>query len=150
MLQVKNKIRSGKSVQVFPAGREANTSSCGEKIEPDKIISGATLCNRTRPCGTAPESGSTIAGEPTIIIHENGGDDTGQVISSYLRSSGIVHRAMRLFEEWNYHPARISSSKIPVDILAIRKDTVLLVQVISSRATVLDAASMTGQYGEKI
>jgi hypothetical protein len=61
-----------------------------------------------------------------------------------------VHRALRLLEDWKYQPARISSSSIPVDILAIRKDTVLLVQVISSKSPVLDAANLTQQYGEKI
>jgi hypothetical protein len=121
-------------------------SEKGDVATPGQIVSGAHSRIRMTPRA----AGRTLpAGETTIIVHEEGGD-TAEAVSAYLRSSGIVHRAMRLFEEWHYLPARISSSRIPVDILAIRQDTALLVQVIRCRDPVMNAATLTEQYGKKI
>lgn len=92
----------------------------------------------------------TEGGEPALGLSGSRERDAEEVISSYLRSAGIVHRALRLFEDWKYQPARIICSCIPVDIIAIRRDQVLLVQVISSRAPDMDAATLTRQYGSKI
>ncbi len=146
MSPAKNTTKTGKSSNEIPAGSEADALSSGAKIETDIMASGATSRIRTTPRATDQ---TLPAGEATIIIYEEGGD-TSEAVRAYLRSSGIVHRAMRLFEDWQYQPARISSSKIPVDILAIRNDTVLLVQVISTRTRELNAAALTSQYGEKI
>lgn len=146
MTMVKNTTKTGKSPKDSPAGSEADAIASGEKIETDLMASGATYSIRSTPRAAHSRSAT---GEPTIIVYEKGGDTT-EIVNAYLRSSGIVHRAMRLFEEWEYQPARISSSRIPVDILALRKDTALLVQVIHSKASVLDAATLTELYGEKI
>ena len=146
MTMVKNTTKTGKSPKDSPAGSEADAIASGEKIETDLMASGATYSIRSTPRAAHSRSAT---GEPTIIVYEKGGDTT-EIVNAYLRSSGIVHRAMRLFEEWEYQPARISSSRIPVDILALQKDTALLVQVIHSKASVLDAATLTELYGEKI
>jgi len=140
-------IKTVKSSKEIPAGSEAEAAASGEKSETDHMLSGAPSRIRNTP---RAEAGKTLpAGETTIIIYEEGGD-TSAAVNAYLRSSGIVHRAMRLFEEWHYQPARISSSRIPVDILAIRQDTALLVQVIHCRAPVMNARTLTEQYGKKI
>jgi hypothetical protein len=121
----------------------------GDVAKPGHMASGALYSNRIIPRTAEPATGGAAAGETTFIVYQEGGD-TSEAVSAYLRSSGIVYRAMRLFEDWQYQPARISSSRIPVDILAIGKETALLVQVIHSRAPVLDAATLTEQYGKKI
>jgi len=146
MSLTRNTTKTGRSQKSIPAGSDGEAIASGAKIETDLILSGATSRIRTTPRAAVPP---LPAGETTIIIYEKGGD-TSEAVSAYLRSSGIVHRAMLLFEDWQYQPARISSSKIPVDILAIRKETALLVQVIHCRAPVLNAATLTEQYGKKI
>ncbi len=146
MSPTKNTTKTGKTQKGIPAGSEAEVPASGEKIETDRMASGAHSRIRTTPRAAVPQ---LPAGETTIIVYEQGGD-TEEVVSAYLRSSGIVHRAMQLFEDWQYQPARISSSRIPVDILAIRNDTALLVQVIHYRGAVLDAAQLTRQFGTKI
>ncbi len=71
-------------------------------------------------------------------------------LPEYLKSRRIVHRAMQVLVEWKYVPARISASFIPVDIIAIRKSAVLLVQVIFSRNPVPDAKTLVSLSGVKI
>ena len=84
------------------------------------------------------------------VIHEKRSEGRKERIKEYLRGSGIVYRAMHLLEEWKYMTARISSAKVPVDIIALRKDVVLLVQVISSRKPLPDAKTVLRHYAEKI
>ena len=88
--------------------------------------------------------------ETTVIIHDLDEDGMFDGVDGYLRNRGVVHRAMHLLEEWKYLPARISSSKVPVDIIAIRKDMTLLVQVISSKKPVPDARTLVRYYAKKI
>jgi hypothetical protein len=84
------------------------------------------------------------------VIHEKGSEGQKERIKIYLRGSGIVYRAMHLLDEWKYMTARISSAKVPVDIIALRNDVVLLVQVISSRKPLPDAKAVLRHYAEKI
>ena len=118
--------------------------------EPDPIGSGAMYSNRIIPRSNAPEASGIIAGETTVIIHEEGGIESLQDVTVYLRSNGIVHRAMRMLEQWKYQPARISSSLIPVDIIAFRKTEALLVQVIYSKVPVPDAKTVESRYKKKM
>lgn len=95
-----------------------------------------------------------IAGKRTlatdIILHELNDDGSVPGIDDYLKNRGIVHRAMRLLEEWKFIPARISCSTVPVDIIALRKDVALLVQVISSKKPVPDAKTLMRLYAKKV
>jgi hypothetical protein len=84
----------------------------------------------------------------TIVIHEQ--DGNRKRVERYLRSSGVVHRAMQLLEEWKFLSARLSSAKVPVDIIALRKDVALLIQVISSKKPVPDARTLVRLYAGKI
>jgi hypothetical protein len=92
----------------------------------------------------------SIGDETHVIIHEQKGNELRHGHNEYLRSSGIVHRAMRMLEEWKYVPARISNSLIPVDIIAMRKSEALLIQVISSKKPVPDAKTLVRLYAEKV
>jgi len=136
--------KAGEAVCRSPAKSGTDVPASGTAIEQKRVTNGST--GGTRPCVPPP-----LDGGDTYPVHAGSrGNDPDEVISTYLRSGGIVHRAMQLFEDWKYQPARIICSGIPVDIIAIRNDRVLLVQVISSRTPVLDAATLTSQYGGKI
>jgi hypothetical protein len=88
--------------------------------------------------------------EITVLIHERGKD--GQLVRTgdYLRSSGVVYRAMHLLEEWKFVTARISCAKVTVDIIAIRNDMALLIQVISSKKPLPNAKTIVRDYAAKI
>ena len=145
-MQQKNRMHktAGEAACRSPAESGTHFPAPGTAIGLPGVIAGST--GSTRPGVTQ----STEGGEPAPGLSGSRENDAEEVISSYLRSAGIVHRALRLFEDWKYKPARIICSCIPVDIIAIRRDQVLLVQVISSRAPDLDAATLTRQYGSKI
>jgi hypothetical protein len=150
MLQNVNNTKTGRVRKTVPAGREADAISSGVDVESNIITSGAMLCNRTPPCDAAEGSGVAAAGETTVIIHELKGGELPHGLNEYLRSSGIVYRAMRMLEQWKYVPARISNSPVPVDIIALRKSEALLIQVIYSRMPVPDAKTLEHQYAEKV
>jgi hypothetical protein len=86
----------------------------------------------------------------TVIVHEPEGGNSISAIDSYLKNRGIVHRAMELLEGWGYNPARIVSAKLPVDIVAIHRDTDILAQVISSRHPITDVSMLYRNYTKKI
>jgi len=97
----------------------------------------------------APVDRIENAGEP-VLSQMTGIEGRKEHGAGYLRGSGIVYRAMHLLDEWKYMTARISSAKVPVDIIALRKDVVLLVQVISSKRPLPDAKTVLRHYAEKI
>ncbi|WP_372962076.1 hypothetical protein [Methanoregula sp.] len=145
-MQQKNRIHktAGEAACRSPAESGTSLPAPGTAIEHRNLTTGHSV-------STWPGIPHDTEGdEPAPGLSGSRERDAEEVISSYLRSAGIVHRALRLFEDWKYQPARIICSCIPVDIIAIRRDCVLLVQVISSRAPDLDAATLTRQYGSKI
>jgi hypothetical protein len=87
--------------------------------------------------------------QTTVIIHEKkkGGIS---VKDMYVKTRGIVQRAMDLLESWKYQPASIRASKLPVDIVALRDDMDMLVQVISSKHPIPDARTLIQRYAKKI
>lgn len=91
----------------------------------------------------------TAGTQATIIIHEKkrGGIS---VKDMYVKTRGIVHRAMDLLESWKYQPASIRGSKLPVDIVALRDDMDMLIQVVSSKHPILDAKTLFRRYAKKI
>ncbi len=96
---------------------------------------------------TAPEM---EAADAMVVLHELGDEGTPGDVDEYLRNRGVVHSAMRLLEEWKFMPARITSSKVPVDIIALRRDMALLIQVISSKKPIPDAKTLVRHYAKKI
>jgi hypothetical protein len=144
-------MKSERCHSTSPLGREAVADpSTKEVAELGSIASGALYSNRIMPCEPAPDTSDVVAGETTIIIHEEEGGEPLQSVTAYLRSSGIVHRAMRVLEQWEYRTARISSSLTPVDIIAFRKSDALLVQVMYSKVPVPDAKTLENRYHGKM
>jgi hypothetical protein len=99
------------------------------------------------------EQESTTGGQPVaadIILHETDSEGSLQKPGVWLKPRGIVHRAMQILREWNFVPARIICSPVPVDIVAMRQDMSLLVQVISSKQPIPCAKTLVRCYRKKI
>jgi len=133
--------------------RKANQKDVGRILpsgsnEPTKIMgNGGEENDESLRTGTR----GRIQPDTTVVIHEQ---DLGAGIirapDQYLANRGIVHRAMHLLEGWKFMTARISSAKVPVDIIALRKDMAMLVQEISSRYPAPNAKILVKRYATKI
>ena len=88
-------------------------------------------------------------GDTTIIVHTEDGEGVPEKFI-HPRNSGVVHRAMKQLEAWKFLPARIIIAKVPVDIVALREDMDMLVQVITSRQQIPDAKTLIATYPQKI
>nr|WP_321350349.1 hypothetical protein [uncultured Methanoregula sp.] len=130
--------------------KRLNTKSTRQSIPPHPGGNDRALIPGERDSFRRQAQKTTAGPDTTVIVHERLEDGTTADPDNYLRSRGIVHRAMQLLEEWKFQPARISSSKIPVDIIAIRKEMTLLVQVISSKKPTPDARTLVRHYAGKI
>lgn len=122
--------------------------------EEDSLASAARIPVRKSGNGDARQN--AVSGNPaqagtqaTVIIQEKkkGGIS---VKDMYVKTRGIVHRAMDLLESWKYQPASIRGSKLPVDIVALRDDMDMLVQVVSSKHPITDAKTLFRRYAKKI
>jgi len=155
-----------RKTSITGTGEAVCPSSAGTAVEHTSVTPGSPGCSRR---GIPPHPGrndpslipepdtspgqvqTTTAGPDTaIIVHELGIDGVSVDLDNYLRKRGIVHRAMQLLEEWKFQSARISSSKIPVDIVAFRKDISLLVQAIYSKKPLPGARTLMRLYAGKI
>ena len=99
------------------------------------------------------EQESTTGGQPVaadIILHETDSEGSLRQSRVWLKPRGIVHRSMQIIREWNFVPARIICSSVPVDIVAMRQDMSLLVQVISSKQPIPCAKTLVQRYRTKI
>jgi hypothetical protein len=99
------------------------------------------------------EQESTAGGQPVaadIVLHETDSEGSLRTPAVRLKNRGIVHRAMQILGEWKFIPARIICAAVPVDILAVRQDVTLLVQVISSKQPVPCAKTLVLRYRTKI
>ncbi|RPI37416.1 MAG: hypothetical protein EHM53_10760 [Methanoregulaceae archaeon] len=99
------------------------------------------------------EQESTAGSQPVaadIILHETDSEGSLRKPGVWLKPRGIVHRAMQILREWNFVPARIICSPVPVDIVAMRQDMSLLVQVISSKQPIPCAKTLVQRYRKKI
>ena len=104
-----------------------------------------------RGCSTDRRKSPTGAEtETAVIIHEQNSRGSISALDSYLKNRGIVHRAMELLEAWKYFPARIVSARIPVDIVALRDDMDMLIQVVSSKHPMSDANILYRNFAKKI
>jgi len=129
--------------------RIGDESGCEVGILQKTTISQPMKRSTEQEC-IAPLRENTPATEAMVILHEIDGDEPSGCCEVYLRGSRIVFRAMRLLEEWKYLPAQISHCRIPFDIIALRDDVTLLIQVISSRRPIPDARTLVRTYAGKI
>jgi hypothetical protein len=124
-------VKDEMTVQVKERRATGTQKRKSPRTEPKRFLTGAEI-------------------ETTVIVHETEGEDSLSALDCYLKNRGIVHRAMVLLEGWGYNPARIVGAKIPVDIVAIHKDTDILAQVISSRRPITDVNMLYRNYAKKI
>jgi hypothetical protein len=99
------------------------------------------------------EQESTAGSQPVaadIILHEADNGGSLRQPRVWLKSRGVVHRAMEILVSWKFIPARILCAAVPVDIVAMRQDMSLLVQVISSKQPVPCAKTLVQRYRKKI
>ncbi len=99
------------------------------------------------------EQESTAGNKPVaadIILHETDNEGSLRQPKVWLKNRGIVHRAMEILREWKFVPARIICAAVPVDIVAMRQDMSLLVQVISSKQPIPCAKTLVQRYRKKI
>ena len=99
------------------------------------------------------EPESTTDNQPVaadIILHETDNGGSLWQPGVRLKNRGIVHRAMQILGEWKFIPARIICAAVPVDIIAVRRDASLLVQVISSKQPIPCAKTLVQRYRTKI
>jgi hypothetical protein len=99
------------------------------------------------------EQDSTAGGQPVaagIILHDTDSEGSLRQPRVWLKNRGIVHRAMEILGSWKFIPTRIICAAVPVDIIALRQDMSLLVQVISSKQPVPCAKTLVQRYRTKI
>jgi hypothetical protein len=136
--------------------REGDVSSSKKKTVKDDMTVQVRRRKETRPGedrGHSTDHRKSLGGvetETTVVIHEKDSRGSISVLDGYLKNRGIVHRAMELLEAWKYLPARITSARIPVDIVALHDDMDMLVQVISSKHPIPDANTLIRNYAKKI
>jgi hypothetical protein len=140
------KKKTGRPHSISRARKGGVTSPSGTKVL--QMNAAGISVSRRKIARQETQEKSTTATD--IIVHELRDDGTLTGLDEYLRNRGIVHRAMQLLEEWKFLPARIVCSKVPVDIVALRKDMSLLVQVISSKKPIPDAKTLVRDYAGKI
>ena len=129
-------------------------ASAEKKKEKDSLNRAGRIS--VQESGNYRDQKNAVAGNPvraqtqaTIIMHEKKKGKIS-VKDMYQKTRGIVQRAMELLESWKFQPASIRGSKLPVDIVALRDDMDMLVQVISSKHPILDAKTLLRRYKKKI
>jgi len=130
------------------------SASAKEKKEENSLESARRIS--VQESGNIRDQKNAVAGNPvraqtqaTVIIHGNKKGGVS-VKDMYQKTRGIVQRAMELLESWKFQPASIRGSTLPVDIVALRDDMDMLVQVISSKHPILDAKTLLRRYKKKI
>ena len=123
----------------------------GDVEEPGLIVSGALYSNRIMPCEPAPDTSDVVAGEPTIVIHEDEEGTIGTKKRKHTPCNPYVYEAMRVLNAHDYMPCRlISKTVLPVNIVALKKSEVLMILVIHCRKPVPDAATLHRLYPKKV
>jgi len=144
---------AGRSGMVSHKGTGGSASAM-EKKDEDSLESARRIS--VQESGSNRDQKNNVGGNPvkaqaqaTVIMHEKKRRGIS-VKDMYQKTRGIVQRAMELLESWKFQPASIRGSKLPVDIVALRDDMDMLVQVISSKHPILDAKTLLRRYKKKI
>jgi len=117
-------------------------SEKGDVAEPGLNASGALYSNRIIPRAAEPEIGEAVAGETTIILHENTGGELAFGPPEYTRSNAIICEATRILETWGYMAVTIRKSRIPFDLIGMKPDDTLVIEVVRSRRPVPDGPAL--------
>ena len=125
-------------------------SEKGDVAEPGQIASGAVYSNRIIPRATELATGPVVAGETTIIFHKKGGDEPLFGPPEYTRSNALICEASRILMTWNYLPAQIRKSPIPIDIIGVGRTDTLIIEIIRSRKPVPDAPALCGTFRKEV
>lgn len=150
MSQVRNNNKSGKSLMISPAGREAEVISSGDDVETVSITSGALQSNRIIPCEPLPDTMCPVAGETTVIIHSTGERETPANHKRSSKCNPHVYSAMRLLMSYGFIPVRLAESILPLSIIGFKESSPLLVLVISSRKPIPSAKKLREEYEEQV
>lgn len=117
-------------------------SEKGDVAEPGLNASGALYSNRIIPRAAGPATGLAAAGETIIIFHETGGNELAFGPPEYTRCNAIICEATRILETWGYLAATIRKSRIPFDLIGMRQNDTLVIEVVRSRRPVPDAPAL--------
>jgi len=114
-----------------------------EVSAPGRKASGALQSNRINPSGTVPTAGAGIpAGETTVILRTCRGGELAVGPEIYTRCNAIIIDAMHIQECLGYLPILVRKSKIPLDLVGLRADGALIVEVVRSRKPLPDAPTV--------
>ncbi|MHB8163908.1 MAG: hypothetical protein ACYDDV_06105 [Methanoregula sp.] len=125
-------------------------SEKGDVAEPGLNASGALYSNRIIPRAAEPVTSGAAAGETTIIFHETGGDEPAFGPPEYSRCNAIICEASRILETWGYMAVTIRKSRIPFDLVGMRPDETLVIEVVRSRRPVPDAPALCEIFRKEV
>jgi hypothetical protein len=112
-------------------------------IAPGAMASGASYSNRINPC-------DTISGESTLIIRTEKGDELTLGPETYTRCNAIIIDSMRILECLGYLPVLVRKSRIPLDLIGLRADGALIIEVVRSRTPLPDAPTVLRQCRKEV
>ncbi|HVP97044.1 hypothetical protein [Methanoregula sp.] len=108
------------------------TATVQDVITPGGIASGALYRNRINPC-------ETVAGETNLILRTGKGGGLTLGPENYTRCNAIIIDAMRILECLGYQPVLVRKSRIPLDLVGLRADGALIIEVARSRTALPNA-----------
>jgi len=112
----------------------------GDVAEPGLTASGALQSNRITPLKGVPAAcAGTPAGETTILIRTGTGGELALGPENYIRCNAVIIDAMRILECFGYLPIMVRKSKIPLDLVGLRPDGAVVIEVVRSRLPLPDA-----------
>jgi len=112
----------------------------GDVAEPGLIASGALQSNRIIPSGSVPAANAgTPPGETTVILRTSTGGELAIGPENYTRCNAAIIDAMRILECLGYLPVLVRKSKIPLDLIGLRPDGAVIIEVVRSRLPLPDA-----------
>jgi hypothetical protein len=127
------------------------TAVTGDVAEPGLNASGALKSSRINSLqGVPAESAGTASGVPTLILRTSTGGELALGPEIYTRCNAVIIDAMRILECLGYLPVLVRKSKIPLDLIAIRPDGAMIIEVARSRTPIPNAKVVCTQCKKEI
>ncbi len=112
----------------------------GDVAEPGLNASGALKSSRINPLKGVPAvPAGTASGVPAIIIGTGAGGELVNGPEHYIRCNAVIIDAMRILECFGYLTIMVRKSKIPLDLVGLRPDGAVAIEVVRSRLPLPDA-----------